>query len=106
MSRRHRRPIHYSISCLHDGTVLGAFPVRKPTPHICPLQLGHFEAVPILRTSIFNFTPHEAQATTGMVVSGLGLKRFHADYWFDSTSFHQKDAPAATRTTRDVVSYV
>lgn len=29
-----RRPVHYTAICLHDGTVLAAFPVRKPTPHV------------------------------------------------------------------------
>ena len=32
MRRQKRRPIHYSAQCLHDGTVLAAFPVRKPIP--------------------------------------------------------------------------
>ena len=29
-----RRPIHYSVSCLHDGTVLAAYPIRKPSARI------------------------------------------------------------------------
>ena len=29
-----RRPIHYSAICLYDGTVIAAYPVRKPTPKI------------------------------------------------------------------------
>jgi len=26
--------MHYLASTLHDGTVLAAYPVRKPTPHV------------------------------------------------------------------------
>ena len=33
MSSR-RRAIHYTVLSLHDGTVLGAFPVRKPSPRV------------------------------------------------------------------------
>ena len=32
MQRQKRRPMHYSAHCLHDGTVIAAFPVRKPIP--------------------------------------------------------------------------
>lgn len=26
--------MHYSASALHDGTVLAAYPIRRPTPHV------------------------------------------------------------------------
>ena len=32
MRRKPRRPIYYSVMCLWDGTVLSAYPVRKPMP--------------------------------------------------------------------------
>ncbi len=32
MRRQKRRQIYYSAHSLHDGTVLAAFPVRKPVP--------------------------------------------------------------------------
>lgn len=32
MQRQRRRPMHYTAICLHDGTVLSAFPIRKPIP--------------------------------------------------------------------------
>jgi len=32
MRRQKRRPIHYTAHSLNDGTVLAAFPVRKPIP--------------------------------------------------------------------------
>jgi hypothetical protein len=32
MRRQKRRPIHYTTRSLHDGTVLAAYPVRKPPP--------------------------------------------------------------------------
>lgn len=32
MRRQRRKPMHYWASALYDGTVLAAFPVRKPTP--------------------------------------------------------------------------
>ena len=32
MRRPRRRPMHYSANSLFDGTVLWAYPVRKPTP--------------------------------------------------------------------------
>ena len=32
MRRQKRRPMHYSAISLHDGTVIAARPVRKPTP--------------------------------------------------------------------------
>jgi len=32
MRRQRRRPIHYNAISLFDGTVLAAYPVRKPTP--------------------------------------------------------------------------
>ncbi|OHB80436.1 MAG: hypothetical protein A2Z25_01670 [Planctomycetes bacterium RBG_16_55_9] len=33
MRRQKRRPIHYAAAkSLHDGTILAAFPVRKPAP--------------------------------------------------------------------------
>ncbi len=34
MLRQRRRPMHYSTHCLHDGTVIAAFPVRKPIPKV------------------------------------------------------------------------
>lgn len=34
MPRPRRRPTYYHVSCLRDLTVLGAYPVRKPTPHM------------------------------------------------------------------------
>ncbi len=34
MRRQRRRPMHYTGSTLHDGTVLAMYPIRKPTPHI------------------------------------------------------------------------
>lgn len=35
MRRRiRRRPTYYHVSCLRDGTVLAAYPTRKPTPHM------------------------------------------------------------------------
>lgn len=34
MRRNRRRSIHYSVSSLHDGTVLAAFPIRKPSDRI------------------------------------------------------------------------
>lgn len=32
MRRERRRPMHYHAHTLHDGTVLAAYPVRKPMP--------------------------------------------------------------------------
>jgi len=34
MRKQRRRKMHYKASSLFDGTVLWAFPVRKPTPKI------------------------------------------------------------------------
>ena len=34
MRRQHRKSLHYDASSLFDGTVLAAYPVRKPTPHV------------------------------------------------------------------------
>ena len=34
MRRKPRRPTYYTVSCLRDGTVVAAFPVRKPAPKI------------------------------------------------------------------------
>lgn len=31
MTRLRRRPMHYLASTLHDGTVLAAYPIRKPS---------------------------------------------------------------------------
>jgi hypothetical protein len=31
MRRPRRRPIHYMVSALHDGTVTSALPIRKPS---------------------------------------------------------------------------
>jgi hypothetical protein len=33
MSRNRRRPTYYHVHCLRDGTIIAAYPVRKPTPH-------------------------------------------------------------------------
>jgi hypothetical protein len=32
MRRQKRRPMHYTSQSLHDGTILAAYPVRKPPP--------------------------------------------------------------------------
>ena len=32
MRRHNRRPMHYTTHSLHDGTILAAYPVRKPPP--------------------------------------------------------------------------
>jgi len=32
MGRQRRRPMHYTTHSLHDGTILAAYPVRKPPP--------------------------------------------------------------------------
>jgi hypothetical protein len=32
MRRQRRRPMHYTSHSLHDGTILAAYPVRKPVP--------------------------------------------------------------------------
>ncbi|UCD52287.1 MAG: hypothetical protein JSW27_06545 [Phycisphaerales bacterium] len=32
MRRKRRKPMHYHASCLYDGTIVAAFPIRKPTP--------------------------------------------------------------------------
>ena len=32
MRRQRRRPMHYTTHSLHDGTILAAYPVRKPPP--------------------------------------------------------------------------
>jgi hypothetical protein len=34
MRRQRRRPLHYSAISLFDGTVLAAYPVRKPAPKV------------------------------------------------------------------------
>lgn len=34
MRRQRRRPIHYNAISLFDGTVLAAYPVRKPAPKV------------------------------------------------------------------------
>lgn len=34
MRRPRRKPMHYSASSLFDGTVLAAYPVRKPAPKV------------------------------------------------------------------------
>lgn len=34
MRRQKRRPMHYSVHSLHDGTIIAAFPVRKPIPKV------------------------------------------------------------------------
>lgn len=34
MRRQRRRKLHYTASTLHDGTILAAYPIRKPTPHV------------------------------------------------------------------------
>ena len=34
MRRQRRRHMHYSVHCLYDGTVIAAFPVRKPIPKV------------------------------------------------------------------------
>lgn len=34
MPRPRKRAQHYSVSSLHDGTVLAAYPMRKPAPRI------------------------------------------------------------------------
>ena len=34
MQRQRRRPMHYSVIGLYDGTVKSAYPVRKPIPKI------------------------------------------------------------------------
>jgi hypothetical protein len=31
--KRQRRPVYYEVSCMRDGTVLGARPIRKPSSH-------------------------------------------------------------------------
>lgn len=31
MGRQRRRPMHFSVHRLHDGTVLAAYPIRKPS---------------------------------------------------------------------------
>lgn len=32
--RARRRPMHYTVFMLHDGTVLAAFPIRKPSQRV------------------------------------------------------------------------
>lgn len=32
MRRKKRRPMYYYASCLHDGTIVATYPIRKPTP--------------------------------------------------------------------------
>ena len=34
MRRQKRRPMHYYVSSLYDGTVIGSFPERKPAPKV------------------------------------------------------------------------
>jgi|GEM_PF-2770584 len=34
MARTRRRATYFEVSTLRDGTVLAAYPVRKPTPHV------------------------------------------------------------------------
>ena len=34
MRRQQRRPMHYHARSLYDGTVVAAFPVRKPAPKV------------------------------------------------------------------------
>lgn len=34
MRRQRRRPVYYTISSMHDGTILAAYPVRKPAARI------------------------------------------------------------------------
>ena len=34
MRRPRLRKLHYSARTLHDGTILAAFPMRKPSPHV------------------------------------------------------------------------
>ena len=34
MRRQRKRPMHYDVMCLHDGTVIAGHPDRKPTPKI------------------------------------------------------------------------
>lgn len=34
MRRTRRRAMHYTAHMLHDGTVLAAYPIRKPSPHV------------------------------------------------------------------------
>lgn len=51
MPRRKRKPIHYFVSCLHDGTVLAAFPVRKPTPHVLKRDRDFIDSDGVCRES-------------------------------------------------------
>lgn len=34
MRRRRRRPVYYTVTSMDDGTVLAAFPVRKPAARV------------------------------------------------------------------------